>query len=326
MNKKLIFLLIFILLNTVAVAQQDSISNALFNKAFNLFSTNSVKKVSIDWDSLYVKYSVELDKIQSLQDTYDLIDSLIEEINDGHSFLYYPGKPTSWTDSEVYPESTLISKMIDSKTGYIRIPSINVQGQEELANKSKAIRDKLCRLLNNEPKFLIVDLSRDFGGNMYPMFLGVQPILGQGTVGYFERAPGDRTPWNLNERELLFGENSILKVDSIQDCTRAADLKMAVIINEFTISSGEALAVAFQDAPNTIFIGTPTQGATTANQTFYLSDNAMLFLAGATYMDRTFKRYNDPIVPDIHIPCDDCPTEEFDKMAIEAAMKWFKAK
>ncbi len=307
-----------------AIAQESSTGAEMFDSALQLFEENSIRKDSIDWDELKARFLPIRDTISSQSSAYALIDSLIQEVNDGHSFLYYQGKKTSWSDGTTYPESKLVTRMVNPNTAFIRIPSIGAQEPEELLAETTAIRDALCNLLNREPNYLIVDLTRDYGGNMYPMMLGTQPVIGKGIVGYFHRSPGDSTAWVLGEYELLFDENSILNIESLDTCSTSPDLKVAVLINEFTISSGEALAVALRGIPNSVFIGKPSQGATTANQTFPLSDKAMLFLTGAIYADRTGKVYGGSIIPDLEVDCKECSTEEFDEAAISAAIKWFR--
>ena len=325
--KSLILCLALAVLCSVNVnAQVDSTYIKKFTKAFDLISNYSIKKDSIDWDSMKMKYGSRTDTISSEQVFRDLLDEMITEINDGHSFLYYQGKQTDWGSEGNYPESSLITKMLDEDTAYIRIPSVGAQDSATVQSETKKIRKAVCEVISNEPKFVVVDLTRDFGGNMYPMILGMQPVLGNGTVGYFERDKGDRSAWILKPNELLFDENSIVKVDSLDECAITDEAKLAVLINGYTISSGEALAVALVGAPNSVFIGEPTQGATTANQTFFLDQSNMLFLTVATYMDRNLKRYGAKIYPDITVSCEDCSLEEKDEKLLAAAIKWFSEK
>lgn len=323
---RILFFLTIVVVPALVSGQTDSSAVNLVEKSFENFRKGSIKKDSLDWEQLYSDYKPRIDTLSSRSSAYALIEELIKEVNDGHSFLYYYGKPSSWGESGDYPESTLLTRMVNSETAYIRIPSIGAQEPDAVKQESLAIRDSVCSILSNNPKNIVVDLTRDFGGNMYPMVVGMQPVIGLGTVGYFDRGQGDRSAWVLSENELLFGENSIVKIEALKNCNKNAEAKVAVLINEFTISSGEALAVALKGMKNTVFIGQPSQGATTANQTFFLDEQTMLFLTVATYADRTGKTYGGKIMPDITVECDDCETDEFDKKVLKAALEWFQSK
>lgn len=53
--------------------------------------------------------------------------------------------------------------------------------------------------------------------------------------------------------------------------------KVAVLIDNGTASSGEAVLIAFQRRPDTRTFGNATCGLSTANQEYMLSDGASLF-------------------------------------------------
>jgi C-terminal processing protease CtpA/Prc len=101
-------------------------------------------------------------------------------------------------------------------------------------------------------------------------------------------------------------------------------LKIAVIIGKYTISSGEATAIAFRGKKNVTFFGQPTTGATTGNQTFFFDRNSMLFLAVSYYADRTKVVYGKPILPDYEISCKGCDHDEFDKKTLDYILNYYR--
>ena len=74
--------------------------------------------------------------------------------------------------------------------------------------------------------------------------------------------------------------------------------KVAVLIDNGTASSGEAVLIAFQRRPDTRTFGNATCGLSTANQEYMLSDGASLFLTEAMMADRTKFLYGAQIMPD----------------------------
>jgi C-terminal processing protease CtpA/Prc len=73
---------------------------------------------------------------------------------------------------------------------------------------------------------------------------------------------------------------------------------VAVLIDKGTGSSGEAIAIAFRGRPYTRFFGEHTQGASTANEEFTLSDGAIMWLTIGVDADRTGRQYIDGFDPD----------------------------
>jgi carboxyl-terminal processing protease len=76
---------------------------------------------------------------------------------------------------------------------------------------------------------------------------------------------------------------------------------VALLIDGDTLSSGEALAVAFRGRPNTRFFGQRTYGLASANRDFPLIDGARLQLTVALDADRNGKIYANGIFPDEEI-------------------------
>ncbi len=50
------------------------------------------------------------------------------------------------------------------------------------------LQREIKELDQNEIDNWIIDLRGNTGGNMYPMYLGLSPILGEGIGGYFQKA------------------------------------------------------------------------------------------------------------------------------------------
>jgi C-terminal processing protease CtpA/Prc len=90
-----------------------------------------------------------------------------------------------------------------------------------------------------------------------------------------------------------------------------------VLIDNGTVSSGEAVAIAFQRRPDTRFFNTAICGRSTANMEYTLSDGASLFLAEAIMADRMKFMYGGHITPD---------EEVFNPVEVEQrAVAWLQA-
>ncbi|MDP3581006.1 MAG: S41 family peptidase, partial [Ignavibacteria bacterium] len=149
-------------------------------------------------------------------------------------------------------------------------------------------------------KAWIVDLRKNMGGNMWPMLTGIGPVLGNGLAGKFVDADSVVTNWYYTD--------GISSVDGhyIHCFTNYYILKnpnpfVAVLTDNYTGSSGEAIVVSFRGRQKTRSFGINTMGRSTANKAFILSDGAKLFLTVATMADRNGVLYGKKIVPDENI-------------------------
>ena len=203
------------------------------------------------------------------------------------------------------------SKIIDGKIGYIMIPGF-ATSNTEVGNQFASKINEMIKNLDSENKTdgWIVDLRTNTGGSIYPMILGLESLIGDGTLGYFVTKEKN-IPWILENGK--FGKNEITQPYKLKN----SNSKIAILVGKKTISAGEATAISFIGKQNVKLIGQPTGGFTSANSTFPLSDGRSLALATSFEMDRTGKEYREKINPDILVE----PSSEKD-LEIEIAKNW----
>jgi C-terminal processing protease CtpA/Prc len=97
---------------------------------------------------------------------------------------------------------------------------------------------------------------------------------------------------------------------------------VAVLIDRWTGSSGEATAIAFRGRAKTRFFGEHTQGASTANEVFALSDGAAMWLTIGVDADREGKQYMDGLDPDEAIPGAGEVVPDGRDPVLQAALRW----
>lgn len=99
---------------------------------------------------------------------------------------------------------------------------------------------------------------------------------------------------------------------------------VAVLIGERTASSGEAVLVAFQARDQTKTFGHPTGGYTTAIRRFPLRDGARLYLAVATFADRSGHVYRGRIYPDLRPDTVPPETPTYKDPIVDTARRWIE--
>lgn len=193
-----------------------------------------------------------------------------------------------------------MSKLIDKRYGYLRIPGFvgNADASKRFAGE---IQDAIRDMDRPGLRGWIVDLRIDTGGNMWPMITGLGALIGDGKIGSFVSAKG-ADDWYYRDGEAGIGENGIVKIVSYK--LKKPDLPIVVLIDRRTASSGEATAISFIGKRNVVVMGGESAGLSTANAFKPLSDGAIINLCVAADMDRTGKRYDAKISPDVEVKTD----------------------
>ncbi len=164
----------------------------------------------------------------------------------------------------------------------------------------------------------IVDLRGNGGGNMWPMLLGIAPLLagdgsGDGFVGNFQSSNGS-SPWRVRDGAVWNGETAYLFMGEGAYRLRRPDAPVAVLLSGRTASSGEAIALAFRGRPATRSFGSATAGYSTGNSPTTLVDGSLLLLTGSVMQDRFGHGNGARITPDVLV--------EGAGDAMQAASEW----
>ena len=164
----------------------------------------------------------------------------------------------------------------------------------------------------------IVDLRSNSGGNMWPMLLGVEPLLripGDGiqVLGML-RGAGPNVPWESHDGTLMVKGRPMLGFGQAGYRLREPGAPVAVLLGERTASSGEATALAFRGRPDSRSFGAPTAGFATSNSSIRLPDGTLFLLTDTLMADRNGVGDGGPIVPD--------QITDGDAATLAAAQRW----
>jgi hypothetical protein len=111
-------------------------------------------------------------------------------------------------------------------------------------------------------------------------------------------ADGQQVDWFYVDGQAKMGDTVQTEVEGPAYVLAEPLPPVAVLIGPSTISSGEALAIAFRGRPNTRSFGHLTAGLSTGIGEFVLSDGAWMMLAVCASADRTGQVYGSWIEPD----------------------------
>lgn len=148
----------------------------------------------------------------------------------------------------------------------------------------------------------VVDLRSNTGGNMWPMLLGMGPLLGDAQtadqVGMFVLAD-KRQPWAYREGAVWLDGKAVVGSRNTQYALRHPGAPVAVLFGPRTASSGEASVLAFRGRAASRSFGQPSAGYSTANTPQRLPDGSLLLLTGSVIADRNGVGDGNRLQPDV---------------------------
>lgn len=261
-----------------------------------ILQANFINRAAINWVVFKQNLLAKARGANTIEQAYPAVVSAIVALGDKHS-VFAPARmvkesklPTA-KQPPLYPDEP-----VPGDIGYIRIPWV-VGSQEKLdayiANVQAQIKERDKPAL----KGWLVDLRGNMGGNMWPMLVGVGPVLGEDTLGYLFDSNNTKTAWRYEKGKAL-ADGDIEAETANYYTLKSANPVVAVLTDTLTASSGEAVAVAFKARKHTRSFGAGTCGVSTGRSRFYLSDGSVLLLTTAVFADRRLVRYGHSIAPD----------------------------
>ena len=270
------------------------------NQVLDIMEKNSINKHQIKWDYFRTEVFNTVPAAQTIGDTYAGISKAFTLLGDNHSFFRTPnGNTIRGNSSVVIQLENIDNPTIPNDIGYVKVTYFSGSANDALAiTFAKQIQNQIKQQDLPDLKGWIVDLRNNTGGNMWPMLAGIGPVLGEGTAGYFIDADGNAVEWGFQNGASVYYGNQVTQLNNSYNLL-TSNPKVAVLLNSAVASSGEAIAVSFIGRKNTKSFGSATAGLSTSNQSFTLSDNAILYLTTAFFADRNKNIYGSTLNPDV---------------------------
>jgi carboxyl-terminal processing protease len=354
-NSPLILTLLAMLaLSTLATAQTPAAADntksdpiAYLNRALDEMQLHALRREAVDWPRIRKQALARAAHAESAVDTYDAIRFALASLGDHHSSLHLTselqaleaqrkGGHMSALESDVssasfspyvgrYEPEGHIEQFGGKPFAILSVPKCFPANDGQFVEFETKIQQIIAELERSHPLGWIVDIRGNVGGNMWPMLAGVGPLLGESDdLGEFFDTNG-HSVWTYRNGVAAESDNGKLNpYPAIKGSPyKLANVpNVAVLIDHSTGSSGEALAIAFRGRPQTRFFGEHTQGASTVNEVFALSDGASLWLTIGTQADRSGKQYPDGLAPDEFVQGGDQMLAPAQDPVVQAALLW----
>ena len=303
--------------NTITTKQK----NIFYFKDFlKILKQNSINKGKINWDNFERKFLSKVEKCKTQEDLFKVLNECLRELKDKHSYFIESNKLSGLNKIKKNDKKKKFkSKFINKKWGYLFIPEFSgFNSKEKSKSFSQEVQNAIEMIDNKNPEGWIIDLRENTGGNMWPMLCALGPFFSHKKIGSFIFPNNRKINWYYDRGKSKEGTKVYAEIKSKGYELKEKGLPIAILIGPKTMSSVEAVAIAFHTQRNVRFFGQPTSGRTTCNRGFKLQDDSFLFLTTGNFMDREGKVFKNKIFPDRLIK------KEEDIWNI--AIKWLKNK
>ncbi len=314
-------------------ADSSAAAIAYLDSAIDIIETHAFYRARVDWTTVRANaHQIAAGAIRP-SDTYSAIVFALAALGDHHSKFVPPvftptaenlGTVGAAGAIEMHPADSLDGEIVGGRFGYVRVPTFSVPVGAPQTALALALADSLQALVravdNRSPCGWIVDLRHNLGGNMWPMLVGIGPIVGGAPLGSFLDAYGNSGQWFYANGSAGYSGVTLQQVDRPPYTLRSPNPPVAVLTDSLTASSGEAITVAFRGRPSTRSFGAATYGVPSANTGFTMPDKAVIILTTALDVDRLGRQYGTRIPPDQAVPTSAKPAT--DDSVVAAAMTW----
>ena len=237
---------------------------------------------------------------ETLEEAQEIINKAAKVAGGKHSYLMPANKAQARekrSNEEVSPSVT----MIEDSICMIHLPAF-AGDDENCLRYARTVLDSIPDTV----KGVCIDLRGNHGGNMYPMIAAVHRFLPDDIFLKFKMRRRFQSVMPINKE-------FVAKIVGI-DIEPRINCPVAILTDEATASSGEAVLLSFRGLDNARVFGSPTAGYASANESIIFYNGSILALTVSCDIARTGEVFcDDPIVPDVET---ESPEED--------ALSWLK--
>ena len=260
-------------------------------KAVRIMDRNGIYAQSSEWEK--AKAVALAAKPSSLEEAQEIVAQAGKVAGGKHTFLMTADDMTE-NDTTAWEMPTV--ELLEGGIAAIRLPQF-------MGNSEDGIKyaNTVLNALPNTLQSVIIDLRGNRGGNMYPMIAAVHRFLPDDIILQLRTR---RNNMKINV-EYVMNVAGVARQASI-------DCPVALLTDEWTGSSSEAILLCFRGLTNARTFGAPTAGYASCNQPFSLPEGSQLVLTTGEDVARTGEVFcDDPIAPDV-----------LTETPLEAALEW----
>ncbi|MCR5423970.1 MAG: S41 family peptidase [Bacteroidales bacterium] len=247
---------------------------------------NGIYASGEEWNRARSVALAEVESCRSYEETHDVLRRALAVAGGKHSALLTPESLQSAAQEQLLP-----TVEVDGDG----ILMVTIPPYSSSSSMAHEYADKvLAALKERQYAGIVVDLRDNVGGDMGPMLAALSPLLPDGQLMAFN-INGRQRPVMLDGGHVAGGGTPM----TVEDF-KVEGVRMAVLQNGQTGSSGEMTLLAFRGLGMARTFGEPSAGYCSCNDLFRLYDGCVMQLTTGTVRARTGEEFcEDPIAPDV---------------------------
>ena len=248
-------------------------------KAIRIMDKHGIYAQGPEWEN--AKQEALEARPSTLEEAQEIVIKAGKVAGGKHTFLL--------TTEEVTENDTSTWEMpavewLENDVAVIKLPAFS-GNREEGVKYANTVLEAVPETLQG----VIIDLRGNRGGNMYPMIAAVHRFLPDDVILKF----------SSRQRPMSVYTDFVMRSVGIEKQSQI-HCPVALLTDEWTASSGEAVLICFRGLENTRTFGSPTAGYCSCNQPFPLPGGSQLVLTTGEDIARTGETFcDDPIEPDV---------------------------
>jgi hypothetical protein len=268
------------------------------DRVLDLAKSKGYRSRHVDWD----RVGQEARTLEASKGEDAAIRFVIAALGDKHTSYKAPvppvSKPSAIPAASTEATTTPIAA-VQAPVDAMPVVQIHHWLGKDPAGATQTVRSALSQALADRPCGLILDFSSNSGGNMWPMLVGLSPLLSDGPLGAFRAADGTISPIVKFDGLIVVDGHTHPLNYPLALTPPAAVAAIAIVIGPQSASSGEITPLMFYGQKNVRFFGRKTAGFTSGNQVFPLPNGGTLILTTSMTQDRNGHEHPDGIEPDV---------------------------
>ena len=263
---------------SLLVSCQDA-NQVYVRKAVRIMDKHGIYAEGAEWEA--AKAEALAAKPASLEEAREIVRAAGSVAGGKHTFLKTETNVTRDATSTEWEMPSV--EVTEDGVAIVKLPPFS-------GNKNEGIKytKTVLDAVPDSVRGVVIDLRDNTGGDMYPMIAAVHRLIDDENILRFRSRK--RTQWI----PLSF----VIQVVGVERMSQIP-CPVALLTNEWTASSGEAVLLCFRGVDYVRVFGSPTAGYASANQPFPLPDGSQLVLTTGCDVARTGEVFcDDPIAPE----------------------------
>ena len=262
----------------MAVACGDANSRYV-KKAIRIMDKNGIYAQATEWEQ--AKSAALAARPANLEEAQEIVTQAGKVAGGKHTFLMTSDKVVT-NDTAEWAMPTV--ELMENGIAVIKLPPFSGNAEDGIKYANTVLER-----LGDSLRGVVIDLRGNRGGNMYPMIAAIHRFL-----------PDDiLLKLTSRRRPITINKNYVLNSTGIDE-QGYIECPVALLTDDWTGSSGEAVLLCFRGLEYSRTFGIPTAGYASANNTYALSDGSVLVLTIGEDVARTGEVFcDDPIAPDV---------------------------